>query len=60
VMSVALIELVEMTATLYVVVSRASTTANHTYWTPPKRKERIFCLPSGEQKILVRMKITGM
>ena len=35
VMSVALIELVEMTATLNVVVSINSTTVMQTYWTPP-------------------------
>ena len=38
VMSVALIELVEMTATLNVVVSINSTTVMQTYWTAP------FCL----------------
>ena len=35
VMSVALIELVEMTATLNVVVSINSTTVMQTYWTAP-------------------------
>ena len=35
VMSVALIELVEMTATLNVVVSINSTTVMQTYWTVP-------------------------
>ena len=35
VMSVALIELVEMTATLNVVVSINSTTVMQTYWTDP-------------------------
>ena len=34
-MSVALIEPVEMTATLNVVVSTSSTTAMQTYWTAP-------------------------
>ena len=34
-MSVALIELVEMTATLNVVVSIDSTTVMQTYWTSP-------------------------
>ena len=34
-MSVALIELVEMTATLNVVVSTSSTTVMQTYWTAP-------------------------
>ena len=37
VMSVALIELVEMTATLNVVVSINSTTVMQTYWTAPMR-----------------------
>ena len=36
-MSVALIELVEMTATLNVVVSTSSTTAIQTDWTAPCR-----------------------
>ena len=37
-MSVALIELVEMTATLNVVVSINSTTVMQTYWTTPRLK----------------------
>ena len=49
-MSVALIELVEMTATLNAVVSINSTTVMHTYWTTPLNYEntilkRILCLP---------------
>ena len=40
-MSVALIELVEMTATLNVVVSINSTTVMQTYWTAPDKSETI-------------------
>ena len=43
VMSVALIELVEMTATLNVVVSINSTTVMQTYWTAPTCE--CFCQP---------------
>ena len=42
VMSVALIELVEMTATLNVVVSINSTTVMQTYWTTPFYKKILF------------------
>ena len=40
VMSVALIELVEMTATLNMVVSINSTTVMQTYWTAPSEAKR--------------------
>ena len=50
-MSVALIELVEMTATLNAVVSIKSTTVMQTYWTTPLNYEdtilkRILCITS--------------
>ena len=41
-MSVALIELVEMTATLNVVVSINSTTVMQTYWTAPFLKRNHY------------------
>ena len=40
-MSVALIELVEITATLNVVVSINSTTVMQSYWTTPEKSETI-------------------
>ena len=43
-MSVALIELVEMTATLNVVVSINSTTVMQTYWTAPCRLAHVSTL----------------
>ena len=43
VMSVALIELVEMTATLNVVVSINSTTVMQTYWTVPFYILVLYC-----------------
>ena len=43
VMSVALIELVEMTATLNVVVSINSTTVMQTYWTASGIEKFLFC-----------------
>ena len=47
-MSVALIEpLVEMTATLNVVVSINSTTVMHTYWTASCRLTHVATLASG-------------
>ena len=41
VMSVAIIEPVEMTITLNVVVSTSSTTVMQTYWTTPRQKATV-------------------